>query len=96
MSEAVIRGSIEIWRQSAQMSHEKRVGKAWEAAEAGEGERVAEGVDGNGNGEGRDVDLIIGREVGGLEDEFERREDEGGRVWGRNQGSDEDEDEDEK
>jgi hypothetical protein len=48
------------------------------------------------NGEGREVDLIIGREVGGLEAEFERREDEGGRVWGRNQGSDEDEDEDEE
>jgi hypothetical protein len=90
MSEAVIRGSIEISRQFAQMSHERRVG------EAGEGERVAEGVDGNGNGEGREVELIIGREVGSLEDEFERREDEGGRVWGRNQGSDEDEDQDEE
>jgi hypothetical protein len=65
MSEAVIRGSMEIWRQFAQrMSHEKRVG------EAGEGERVAEGVDGHGNGEGREVELIIGREVGGLEEEF--------------------------
>jgi hypothetical protein len=52
---------------------------------------VAEGVD--GNGEGREVELIIGREVGGLEEEIERREDEGGRVRGRNQGSDEDEDE---
>jgi hypothetical protein len=49
-------------------------------------------VDGNGNGEGREVDLIIGREVGDLEVKFERREDEGGRVWGTNQGSDEDED----
>jgi hypothetical protein len=89
MSEAVIRGSMEIWRQFAQrMSHERRVG------EAGEGERVVEGVD--GNGEGREVDSIIGREVGGLEEEFERREDEGGRVWGTNQGSDEDEDEDEE
>jgi hypothetical protein len=39
--------------------------------------------------------LIIGREVGGLEEEFERREDEGGRVWGRNHGSDEDEEIDE-
>jgi hypothetical protein len=93
MSEAVIRGSMEIWRQFAQMSHERRVG---EAGEAGEGERVAEGVDGNGNGEGREVDLIIGGEVGGLEEEFERREDEGGRVRGRNQGSDDDEDEDEE
>jgi hypothetical protein len=89
MSEAVIRGSMEIWRQFAQMSHARRVG---EAGEAREGERVAEGMDGNGNGEGREVELIIGREVGGLEDEFEKREDEGGRVWGRNQGSDEDED----
>jgi hypothetical protein len=88
MSEAVIRGSMEIWRQFVQrMSHERRVG------EAREGERVAEGVDGNGNGEDREVELIIGREVGGLEEEIERREDEGGRVWGRNQGSDEDEDE---
>jgi hypothetical protein len=79
---------MEIWRQFTQrMSHERRVG------EAGEGERVAEGMD--GNGEGREVDLIIGREVGSLEDEFERREDEGGRVRGRNQGSDEDKDEDE-
>jgi hypothetical protein len=86
--EAVIRGSMEIWRQFVQMNHERRVG------EAGEGERVAEGVD--GNGEGREVDLIIGREVGDLEDKFERREDEGGRVRGRNQGSDEDEDEDDK
>jgi hypothetical protein len=34
----------------------------------------------DGNGEGRDVDLIIGREMRGLEDEFERREDEGGRA----------------
>jgi hypothetical protein len=42
----------------------------------------------------REVELIIGREVGGLEEEFERRKDEGGRVWGRNQGSDEGEDED--
>jgi hypothetical protein len=50
----------------------------------------------DGNGDGREVDLIIGREVGGLEEEFERREDERGRVWGRNQGSDEDEDEDEE
>jgi hypothetical protein len=48
------------------------------------------------NGEGKEVDLIIGREVGGLEDEFERREDKRGRVWGRNQGSDEDEDKDEE
>jgi hypothetical protein len=71
MSEAMIRGWIEIWRQYAQrMSHERRVG------EAREDERVAEGVDGNGNGEGREVDLIIGREVGGLEEDFERREDE--------------------
>jgi hypothetical protein len=77
---------MEIWRQFAQrMSHERRVG------EAGEGERVSEGVD--GNGEGGKVDLIIGREVGDLEDEFERREDEGGRVWGKNQGSGEDENE---
>jgi hypothetical protein len=76
------------------MNHERRVGEAGEAGEAREGERVAEGV--NGNGEGREVELIIGREVGGLENEFERREDEGGRVWGRNQGSDEDEDEDEE
>jgi hypothetical protein len=80
---------MEIWRQFAQrMSHERRIG------EAREGERVAEGVD--GNGEGREVELIIGREVGSLDDQFERREDEGGRVWGRNQGSDEDEDEDEE
>jgi hypothetical protein len=85
ISEAVIRGSMETWRQSAQrMGHERRVG------EAREGERVAEGMD--GNGEGREVDWIIGREVGGLEEEFERREDEGGRVLSRNQGSDEDED----
>jgi hypothetical protein len=42
------------------MSHERRV------AQAGESERRAEGVDGNGEG----------REVGDLEDEFERREDE--------------------
>jgi hypothetical protein len=83
---------MEIWRQFAQMSHERRVGEAGEAREC---ERVTEGVDGNGNGEGREVDLIIGREVGGLEEGFERREDEGGRVRGRNQGSDEDEDEDE-
>jgi hypothetical protein len=76
MSEAVIRGSIEIWRQSAQMSHERRVGEAGEAGEAREGERVAEGVDGNENGEGREVDLIISREAGGVEDEFDRREDE--------------------
>jgi hypothetical protein len=41
------------------------------------------------------VDLIIGREVGGLEEAFEKRDDEAGRVWARNQGSDEDEDEDE-
>jgi hypothetical protein len=91
MSEAVIRGSMEIWRQFGQrMSHERGVG------EEGEGERVAKGVDGNGNGESREVYLIIGREVGGLEEKFERREDEGGRVRGRNQGSDEDEDEDEE
>jgi hypothetical protein len=97
MSEAVIRGSMEIWRQLAQrMSHERRVGEVGEAGEAREDERVAEGVDGNGNEEGREVHLIIGREVGGLEDKFERREDEGGRVWSRNQGSDEDEDEDEE
>jgi hypothetical protein len=54
---------------------------------------VAEGVD--GNGEGRDVDLMTGREVGGFEDEFDTREDEGGRIRGRNQGSDEDEEIDE-
>jgi hypothetical protein len=96
MSEVVIRGLMEIWRQFAQTRHERRTGEAGEAREAREGERVAEGVDGNGNGEGREVDLIIGREVEGLEDEFERREDEGGRVWGRNQCSDEDEDEDEE
>jgi hypothetical protein len=53
-------------------------------------------VDGNGNGEGGEVDLIIGSEVGGLAEEIERREDEGGRVWSRNHGSDEDEDEDEE
>jgi hypothetical protein len=41
------------------------------------------------------VDLINGREAGGREEEFERREDEGGRVRGRNQGSDEDEEEEE-
>jgi hypothetical protein len=81
---------MKIWRQCAQTSHERRVG------EAGEGERVAEGVDGNGSGEGREVELMIGREVKGLEEEFQRREDEGGRVWGRNQGSDDDEDEDEE
>jgi hypothetical protein len=52
MSEAVIRGSMEIWRQFAQMSHERRVGEAGEAGEAREIERVTEGVDGNGNGEG--------------------------------------------
>jgi hypothetical protein len=92
MSEAVIRGSMEIWRQFAQrMSHERRVGETEKAGEARKVERMAESVD--GNVEGGKVDLIIGREVGGLEDEFERREDEGGRVWGRNQGSDEDEDE---
>jgi hypothetical protein len=84
---------MEIWRQFAQMSHERRAG---EAGEARESERMAEGVDGNGNREGREVELMIGREVGSLEDEFERREDEGGRVWGRNQGSDEDADEDEE
>jgi hypothetical protein len=50
----------------------------------------------DGNGEGREVDLIIGREVGGLEEEIERREDEGWRARGRNQGSDGDEDEDEE
>jgi hypothetical protein len=95
MSEAVIGGLMEIWRQFAhKMSHERRVGEAGEAGEAREDERVVEGVD--GNGEGRKVDLIIGREVGGLEEEFERREDEGRRVWGRNQSSDEDEDEDEE
>jgi hypothetical protein len=94
MSEAVIRGSMEIWRQFAQrMSHERR---GREPGEAREDERVAEAVDGNRNREGREVDLIIGREVGGLEHKFERREDEGGRVWGRNQGSDEDEDNDEE
>jgi hypothetical protein len=60
------------------MSHEKRIGEAGEAGEAREDERVAEGVD--GNGEDMDVDLIVGREVGDLEEEFERREDEGGRV----------------
>jgi hypothetical protein len=70
------------------MSHERRVGEAREI------ERVTEGMD--GNGEGREVDLIIGREVGGLEEKFERREYERGRVWGRNQGSDEDEDVDEE
>jgi hypothetical protein len=94
MSEAVIRGSMEIWRQFVQMSHERRIGEAGEAGEARESERMAEGVD--GNGEGGEVELIIGREVGDLEDKFERREDERGRVWGRNQGSDEDEDEEEK
>jgi hypothetical protein len=93
MSEAVIRGSMEIWRQFAQMSQERRVGEAGQAGEARQGERVAEGVDGNENGEGREVELIIGREMGGLEEECEKREDEGGRVWGWNQGSDEDEDE---
>jgi hypothetical protein len=72
------------------MNHKRRVGEAGEAGEAREVERVAEDVDGNGHGEGREVDLIIGREVGDLEDKFESREDEGGRVWGRNQGSDED------
>jgi hypothetical protein len=45
MSEAVIRGSMEIWRYFAQrMSYERRVGEAREAGEAGEareGERVA-------------------------------------------------------
>jgi hypothetical protein len=60
------------------MSHERRVGEAGEAGETREGERVAEGVD--GNGEGGKVDLIIAREVGDLEDEFERREDEGWRI----------------
>jgi hypothetical protein len=94
MSEAVIRGSMEIWRQFAQMSHEKRVGEAGEAGEAREGERVAEGVD--GNGESGEVELMIGRDAGGLADKFERREDEGGRVRDRNQRSDEDADEDEK
>jgi hypothetical protein len=66
---------MEIWRRFAQMSHERRVGKAGEAGEAREareGERVAEGVDGNGNGKGQEVELIIGREVGGLEEELER------------------------
>jgi hypothetical protein len=99
MSEAVIRGSMDIWRQFAQrMSHERRVGEAGKAGEAREGERVAESVDGdgNGNGEDREVNLILGREVGGLEEEFERRDNEVGRVWSRNQGSDEDEDEDEE
>jgi hypothetical protein len=48
------------------------------------------------NGDARQVDLLMGREVRRLEEEVERREDEGGRVWGRNQGSDEDEDEDEE
>jgi hypothetical protein len=49
MSEAVIRGLMEIWRQFAQMSDERRVGEAGEAGEARdarEGERVADGVDG--------------------------------------------------
>jgi hypothetical protein len=87
MSEAVIRGSMEIWRRFAQMSRERRVG---EAGEARESEKVAEGGDGNGNREGREVQLIIGREVGGLEEEFEGREDEGEKIWGRNQGSDKD------
>jgi hypothetical protein len=75
MSEAVIKGPMEIWRQYAQMSPKRRVGEAGEAGEAREareGERVAECVDGNGNEEGREVDLIIGREVGGLEDKLER------------------------
>jgi hypothetical protein len=70
MSEAVIRASMEMWRQFAHMSHERRVGEAGEAGETREGERVAEDVD--GHGEGGKVDLIIGREVGGLEDESER------------------------
>jgi hypothetical protein len=42
MSEAVIRGSMEIWRQFAQrMSHERRVGEAEEGGEARAVERVA-------------------------------------------------------
>jgi hypothetical protein len=76
------------------MSHEIRIAEIKEAGEAKESEGVAEGV--NRNGEGRAVDFIIGREVGDLEEEFERSEDESGRVWGRNHSSDEDEDEDEK
>jgi hypothetical protein len=63
-----------------------------EAGEVSEGERLAQEVDGNGNREGREKDVIIGGEGGGLEHKFERREDEGGRVWRRNQGSDEDKD----
>jgi hypothetical protein len=39
--------------------------------------RVPENLD--GNGQGREVELSIRREVGGLEDKLERREDEGGR-----------------
>jgi hypothetical protein len=80
MSEAVIRGSMKIWWQFAQrMSHERR---ERETGEAREGEREAEDVD--GRRESGKVDLTIEREVGGLEDEFERRDHKGGRVWGRN------------
>jgi hypothetical protein len=74
MSEVMIRGSMEISRQLIQMSHDRRVGQAWKRGEAREGKRVVEGV--NGNGEGRAIDFIIGREVGDLEEEFERKEDE--------------------
>jgi hypothetical protein len=52
---------------------------------------VAAGLDGSANGERREIDLIIGRDVGELENEFQRRENEGRRVWGRNDGPDEDE-----
>jgi hypothetical protein len=37
MSEAVIRGSMKIWRQFAQrLSHERRAGEAGEVGEVGE------------------------------------------------------------
>jgi hypothetical protein len=68
MSELMIRRSREIWMHYGQRrSRETRVGEAREAGEVREGDRVAEGGDGNGNGEGREVDLIIGREVGAWE-----------------------------
>jgi hypothetical protein len=76
------------------MNHESRVGEAGQTAQAAEYERVAESVD--ANGENSEVDLLIGSEIRGLEDEFERREDEGERVWGRNQGSDQNADKNEK
>jgi hypothetical protein len=62
---------MEICEQSAQgISHERKVREAWQAAKAKEDEKVSEGVD--GNEEGTEVDVIIGREVGDLEAKCKR------------------------